>query len=187
MYIPRLKKHYREVVVPELQKRMGYSSPMAVPKILAICINQGVARHKDNRRLVDNLLDTLTLIAGQKAIPTYAKKAISNFKLRAGMIVGGRVTLRGDRMYEFSDLLFNFSLPQVRDFQGLSIKSFDKQFNYTIGLKEQIVFPQVNVDKVGQITGLNITFVTNATTYESSYWLLRELGMPFADLHKKKK
>ncbi len=185
MYTPRLKKKYREEIVAKIQKEFGYNSPMQVPRLKAIHLNIGFARHKENRKAVESLLDNLTLIAGQKAVPTRAKKAISNFKLRAGMVVGGRATVRGDRMFELFDIIVTLALARVRDFRGLNPKGFDKQYHYTIGIKEQIIFPQINVDQVDKITGLNITFVTNAKDRASSYALLRELGMPFADIHKK--
>ncbi|MEM9737921.1 MAG: 50S ribosomal protein L5 [Bacteroidota bacterium] len=187
MYIPRLKKKYNEKIVAKLQKEFGYNSPMQVPRLQAIHLNMGFARHKENRKLVENFLNNLTLIAGQKAVPTRAKKAISNFKLRAGMIVGGRATVRGNRMFELFDIIVTLALARVRDFRGLSPKSFDQQHHYTIGIKEQIIFPQINVDKVDKIAGLNITFVTNAKNRESSYALLKELGMPFANMHKTSK
>lgn len=185
MYTPRLKVKYKQEIVPHLQKELGYKSPMAVPQLQAIYINQGLARVKDNRKIIENAQENLTLIAGQKAVLTKAKNAISNFKLRAGMVVGARVTLRGDKMWEFVDRLFTLNLARVRDFRGVKPNAFDKQGNYTLGLKEQIIFPELNIDKVDKITGLNITFVTTAKEKKTSYALLRALGMPFADMHKK--
>jgi len=184
MYTPRLKKKYKDEIVPMLQKEFGYSSPMQVPKLQGIYINQGIARHKQSPKIIENALHNLTLIAGQKAVPTRAKNAISNFKLRAKMIIGGRVTIHGDRMYEFFDRLVTLALARVRYFRGVKEKAFDKQGNYTLGIREQIIFPEIDIDKVDEITGMNITFVTSAKDPKTSYALLKALGMPFADIHK---
>ena len=179
MAIPRLKKKYYKEIVPALTKKLGFSSPMKVPTILAIHINQGVADAKNNPNLLAKALEELGLITGQKAVPTRAKKPISNFKLRAGMKIGARVTLRGNRMYEFLDRFVNFALPRTRDFKGVSRKAFDGQGNYTYGVREQIMFPEISIDKVNKIRGMNITFVSSAKNDAESYELLTAFGMPF--------
>lgn len=185
MYIPRLKVKYNEKIIPELQKKFGFTSPMQVPRLKAIYINQGLAKYKDNRKILENAQENLTLIAGQKAIFRTAKNAISNFKLRAGMTIATSVTLRGNRMWEFADKLFNLGLARVRDFRGVKVNAFDGQGNYTLGIKEQIIFPEINVDNVDKITGMSITFVLSSDDKETSYALLKALGMPFADMHQK--
>ena len=179
MATPRLKKKYREEIVNALKEKFAYKSVMQVPKLTKISINKGVGDAVADKKLVDIAVTELTTIAGQKAVPTYAKNSISNFKLREGMPIGARVTLRGDRMYEFLDRLVNVSLPRVRDFQGISDKSFDGRGNYTMGVKEQIIFPEIFIDKVKKISGMDITFVTSADTDEESYELLKLFGMPF--------
>jgi large subunit ribosomal protein L5 len=184
MLIPRLKQKYIKEIIPSLKKEGGYSSPMQVPKLLAIHISQGLAEAKTNQKLLDRSIDELTLITGQKAVPTVARKAISNFKLRAGVKIGARVTLRGARMYEFLDRFVNFALPRSRDFSGISDTSFDQQGNYTCGIKEQIIFPEISMDKIDKIRGMNITFVTSAEDRAGSYSLLKALGMPFKNMHK---
>lgn len=176
---PRLKEKYLKEVVPALQEKFQYSSPMQVPRITKISINRGVGNAVADKKLLDNSLEELTLIAGQKAVPTYAKKAISNFKLREEMAIGAKVTLRGNRMYEFLDRLVTVSLPRVRDFQGISDKSFDGRGNYTMGIREQLIFPEIKVDQVKQIGGMDISFVTTAPTDEEALELLKKLGMPF--------
>ena len=183
MYVPRLKKKYFEEVVPKLQEEFGYSSPMQVPRLRAVYLNQGLAKFKDQRRVVENGQEILSLIAGQRAVLRRAKRAISNFKLREGMVVATSVTLRGQRMWDFVDKLFHLGLARVRDFRGLRPSSFDGQGNYTLGLKEQIIFPEVNIDKVEKITGMNVTFVLSGHDRAVNYRLLRALGMPFSDMH----
>lgn len=176
---PRFKEKYLKEVVPALQEKFQYKSPMEVPRLVKIAVNRGVGQAVADKKVLDNSLEELTTIAGQKAVPTYAKKAISNFKLREEMAIGARVTLRGDRMYEFLDRLVTVSLPRVRDFQGISDKSFDGRGNYTLGIREQIIFPEIKVDQVKQISGMDITFVTTANTDEEALELLKRLGMPF--------
>ncbi|GIV34176.1 MAG: 50S ribosomal protein L5 [Chitinophagales bacterium] len=178
-YVPRLKKHYQEKVVPALMQKFSYKSIMQVPRLEKICINKGVNTATQDKKTVDIAVDELTAIAGQKAVPTKARKSISNFKLRENMPIGARVTLRGDRMYEFMDRLIAVSLPRVRDFRGVNNKSFDGRGNYTLGITEQIIFPEIDIDKVSKISGMDITFVTTAKTDAEAYALLEGLGMPF--------
>ena len=165
-------------------KRFGYKSIMQVPKLEKISINRGVNGAVTDKKLVDVALDELTTITGQKAIATFSKKDISNFKLRKNMPIGARVTLRGDKMYEFLDRLISVSLPRVRDFKGINEKSFDGRGNYTMGVTEQIIFPEIDIDKVSRITGMDISLVTTANTDEEAYELLKELGMPFKNVKK---
>ena len=181
---PRLKDKYKSEVIPALMKRFGYKSIMQVPKLEKIAINRGVNGAVADKKLVDVAIDELTTISGQKAIATMSKKDISNFKLRKNMPIGARVTLRGEKMYEFLDRVISVSLPRVRDFKGVSEKSFDGRGNYTMGVTEQIIFPEIDIDKVSRITGMDITFVTTAQTDEEAYELLRELGMPFKNVKK---
>lgn len=178
-YIPRLKKQYKEEVVPHMMEKFNYSSVMEVPQLKKICINQGIGEATQDKKLVESALEELTAIAGQKAVPTKAKKSVSNFKLREGMTIGARVTLRKDRMYEFLDRLVAVSLPRVRDFRGVSDRSFDGRGNYSMGVTEQIIFPEINIDKINKITGMDITFVTSANTDAEALELLKSLGMPF--------
>ena len=178
-YTPRLQKKYREEVIPTLVKKFNYRSIMQAPKLEKICLNRGVNGAVTDKKLVDIALDELSTIAGQKAMSTMSKKDISNFKLRKNMPIGARVTLRGDKMYEFLDRLIAIALPRVRDFKGVNEKSFDGRGNYTLGVTEQIIFPEVDIDKVNKITGLDITFVTTADTDEEAFELLKEMGMPF--------
>jgi len=178
-YQPRLKKKYREEVVSKLMEKFQYGSVMEVPTLTKICINQGVGQATSDKKLVDIAVGELTLIAGQKAVKTIARKSISNFKLREGMPIGARVTLRNTRMFEFLDRLINVALPRVRDFRGINDKSFDGRGNYTLGITEQIIFPEINLDKIPRITGLDITFVTTAKTDEEALELLKLLGLPF--------
>jgi large subunit ribosomal protein L5 len=185
-YTPRLQKKYHDEVIPALQKKFNYKSTMQTPKLTKICINRGVNGAVADKKLIDISLDELTTITGQKAVSTISKKDISNFKLRKGMPIGARVTLRGVKMYEFLDRLIAASLPRVRDFKGVNEKSFDGRGNYTLGITEQIIFPEIDIDKVNKITGLDITFVTTAKTNEEAYALLSELGMPFRDMRKEK-
>ena len=180
----RLKEKYLTEIVPALKEQFQYKSIMQVPKITKISINKGIGEATRDKKLVDIGVDELTLIAGQKAVPTKSKNAISNFKLRENMPIGARVTLRGDTMYEFLDRLISVSLPRVRDFRGINDKGFDGRGNYTLGVKEQIIFPEISIDKIQKISGMDITFVTNAKTDEESYALLRAFGMPFANTAK---
>ena len=175
---PRLKKHYQDVVIKNLTKTQGYSSVMQVPVLEKIVINQGVNGATQDKKLVDIAVNEMTQIAGQKAVPTYARLSISNFKLREGMPIGAKVTLRGVKMYEFLERLVSVALPRVRDFRGLNTK-FDGRGNYTIGITEQIIFPEINIDKVPNITGMDITFVTSAKTDDEGFALLKEMGVPF--------
>lgn len=181
---PRLKNKYKDEVIPALMKRFSYKSIMQVPKLEKISINRGVNGAVNDKKLVDIALEELTTISGQKAIPTMSKKDISNFKLRKNMPIGARVTLRGEKMYEFLDRLIAVALPRVRDFKGVNEKSFDGRGNYTMGVTEQIIFPEIDIDKVNRITGMDITFVTTAQTDEEAYELLKELGMPFKNAKK---
>jgi len=178
-YKARLETKYKETVVPALQEQFNYSSSMEVPRLLKICINQGVGMATQDKKLVENALNEMSLIAGQKAVPTKAKKSISNFKLREEMTIGARVTLRRERMWEFLDRLVSVALPRVRDFRGINDKSFDGRGNYSMGVTEQIMFPEINIEKVSKITGMDITFVTSARTDAESLALLKALGMPF--------
>lgn len=183
-YKPRLAEKYKKEVVPALVKRFSYTTVMQAPKLEKIAINRGVNGAVSDKKLIDIALDELTTITGQKAIATRSKKDISNFKLRKDMPIGARVTLRGDKMYEFLDRLISVALPRVRDFKGINEKSFDGRGNYTMGVTEQIIFPEIDIDKVNKITGLDITFVTTAGTDEEAYELLKELGMPFKNIKK---
>jgi len=178
-YTPRLQAKYQKEVVPALMKKFGYSTVMQVPKLTKICLNRGVNGAVSDKKLIDIALDELSMISGQKAVATRSKKDISNFKLRKNMPIGARVTLRGVKMYEFLDRLVSVALPRVRDFKGVSEKSFDGRGNYTLGVTEQIIFPEIDIDKVSKITGMDITFVTTANTDEEAFELLKEMGMPF--------
>jgi large subunit ribosomal protein L5 len=183
-YTPRLEKKYHDEVIPALVKKFAYSSVMQTPRLEKICLNRGINGAVSDKKLVDISLDELTTISGQKAVATFSKKDISNFKLRKNMPIGARATLRGDKMYEFLDRLIAVALPRVRDFKGVNEKSFDGRGNYTLGVTEQIIFPEIDIDKVNRITGLDITFVTTANTDEEAYELLKELGMPFKNIKK---
>ncbi|MBR9997524.1 MAG: 50S ribosomal protein L5 [Cyclobacteriaceae bacterium] len=176
---PRLKDKYINEVVPAMMEKFKYKSVMQVPKIEKIYINKGIGAATADKKLVDIGVDELTLIAGQKAVPTKAKKSVSNFKLREGMPIGARVTLRGDKMYEFIDRLVAVALPRVRDFRGINEKGFDGRGNYTLGVKEQIIFPEISIDKVNRISGMDITFVISSNSDEESYELLKAMGFPF--------
>lgn len=180
MATPRLKDKYTREIVPALKEKFSYKSVMQVPKIEKICINKGMGVAVTDKKLIDVAVDEITTITGQKAVATKSKKAISNFKLRENMPIGVRVTLRGDRMFEFLDRLVNVALPRVRDFRGISAKGFDGRGNYTLGVREQIIFPEISIDKVNKINGMDITFVTSAKTDEESFELLKQFGMPFA-------
>jgi large subunit ribosomal protein L5 len=178
-YTPRLQEKYKKEVVPALVKKFGYKSVMQAPRLEKICVNRGVNGAVADKKMVDVAVDELATITGQKAVPTVSKKDISNFKLRKGMPIGARVTLRGEKMYEFLDRLVSVALPRVRDFRGISDKAFDGRGNYTLGVTEQIIFPEIDIDKVSKITGMDITFVTTAANNEEAYELLKELGLPF--------
>jgi large subunit ribosomal protein L5 len=183
-YTARLADKYKKEVVPALMKKFGYTTMMQAPKLEKICLNRGINGAVSDKKLVDITVEELTTITGQKAVPTMSKKDISNFKLRKGIPIGARVTLRGIKMYEFLDRLVASALPRVRDFKGVSEKAFDGRGNYTLGITEQIIFPEVDIDKVNKITGMDITFVTTAKTNEEAYELLKELGMPFKNARR---
>jgi len=183
-YTPRLADKYTKEVIPALMKKFAYKTVMQTPKLEKICINRGVNGAVNDKKLIDIAVDELVMITGQKAVPTMSKKDISNFKLRKGMPIGARVTLRGEKMYEFLDRLVSVALPRVRDFKGISDKAFDGRGNYTLGVTEQIIFPEIDIDKITKITGMDITFVTSAQTNEEAYELLKELGMPFKGTKK---
>lgn len=178
-YKPTLKEKYDNQVVKALQEKFGYKNVMQIPKLQKICLNQGVGAAVSDKKLIDTAVDEMTTISGQKATPTMSKKAISNFKLRENMPIGVRVTLRGEKMYEFLERFISISLPRVRDFQGLKIKGFDGRGNYNMGITEQIIFPELNIDKITKINGMDITFVTTAKTDEECFELLKSFGMPF--------
>lgn len=179
MYTPRLKEKYFKQVVPAMKEKFSYKNHMEVPKLEKICINQGIGAAVSDKKLVDQAIEELSVIAGQRAVATKSKKAISNFKLRENLPIGTRVTLRGDRMYEFLDRLISVSLPRVRDFQGLNLKGFDGRGNYNMGITEQIIFPEIVIDKVNRINGMDIAFVTSAKNDEECMSLLKEFGLPF--------
>ena len=181
MATPRLKDKYVKEIVPSLKQKFNYSTVMQVPKIEKICINKGMGVAVSDKKLIDVGIEEITTITGQKAVATRSKKDISNFKLRANVPIGVRVTLRGDKMYGFLDRLMNISLPRVRDFRGVSNKGFDGRGNYTLGVKEQIIFPEISIEKVNKISGMDITFVTTAKTDEESFELLKAFGMPFVN------
>jgi large subunit ribosomal protein L5 len=178
-YVPRLKVKYQKEVAPALMEQFQYKTVMQVPKITKICINQGVGGATQDKKLIEVAVNEMTTIAGQKAVSTKARLSISNFKLREGMPIGVRVTLRGERMYEFLDRLVSAALPRVRDFKGVNDRSFDGRGNYTMGITEQIIFPEIDIDKINKIQGMDITFVTTAPTDAEAMALLKGLGMPF--------
>ena len=178
-YTPRLKEKFGKEIVPSLMKEFDYTNPMQAPRLVKISLNQGVGDAITDKKIIDTAIEEMTLIAGQKAVPTKSKKDISNFKLRRGMPIGARVTLRGNNMYEFLDKLVAVSLPRIRDFKGVNDKGFDGRGNYTMGVPEQIIFPEINIDKVNRINGMDITFVTTARTDREAFALLREFGVPF--------
>ncbi len=182
-YIPALKKKYREEIIPALMKQFNYSSTMQVPRLVKITLNQGIGQATADKKLIEQGVQEMTAIAGQKAVQTVATRDISNFKLRKKMPIGVKVTLRRDRMYEFLERLITVSLPRIRDFRGVSNK-LDGRGNYTLGIREQIVFPEIDIDKINKILGLEITFVTTARTDEEGYALLKEFGIPFKDIKK---
>jgi large subunit ribosomal protein L5 len=177
--IPRIKSKYNDEVVPKLMEQFQYKSIMQVPRLVKISVNQGIGAATSDKKLVDVAIEEMATITGQRPVATRAKKSISNFKLREQMPIGARVTLRNYRMYEFLDRLINIALPRVRDFRGINDKSFDGRGNYTLGVTEQIIFPEIDIDKVNRITGMDITFVTTAKTDAEAYALLSLLGMPF--------
>lgn len=178
---PRLKDKYQSEIVLALKDKFQYKSVMQVPKLTKISINKGIGEAVADKKLIDIGVEELSTITGQKAVPTLAKQSISNFKLREEMPIGARVTLRGNKMYEFLDRLMTVALPRVRDFKGVNDKGFDGRGNYTLGVQEQIIFPEISIDKVNKINGMNITFVTTAGTDEESYELLKAFGIPFAN------
>lgn len=183
-YVPRLKEKYHKEVAPSLIKQFQYKSVMQAPKLVKICINQGLGAATSDKKVVEFAITEMSTIAGQKAVPTKSKTSISNFKLREGMTIGARVTLRNDRMYEFLDRLISVALPRVRDFRGVNDKSFDGRGNYTMGVTEQIIFPEIDIDKVNKISGMDITFVTTAQTDAEALAFLKEMGMPFKNQPK---
>ena len=178
-YTPRLRQEYSERVIAALTEKFGYKNVMEVPKLTKVCLSQGIGKAVSDKKLVDSALEEMTIISGQKAMATYSKKDISNFKLRKGMPIGAKVTLRGDKMWEFADRFVSISLPRTRDFRGIESKGFDGRGNYTLGIKEQIIFPEIDIDKIKNITGMDITFVTTAKTDEEARELLTQLGFPF--------
>jgi large subunit ribosomal protein L5 len=184
-YSPTLKKRYRENITKALQSEFGYKSSMQVPRLQKICLNQGIGAAVSDKKLIESALVEMGQITGQKAIPTKSKKDISNFKLRKGVPIGVMVTLRGDKMYEFLERLINVALPRIRDFRGINDKGFDGKGNYTLGITEQIIFPEINIDKVSRIMGMDITFVTNAPNDKEAFALLREFGLPFKNQKNK--
>ena len=175
----RLKEFYKNEVAPALMQKFNYKSSMQIPRIDKIVVNVGTGDAKDNSKVIDTVIEEITMITGQKAVATTARKSVANFKLREGMKIGVKVTLRGDRMYEFIDRLFNFSLPRVRDFKGINPDAFDGRGNYSLGLKEQLIFPEIEYDKIEKIRGMDIAFVTTAKTDEEGRELLKLMGAPF--------
>ncbi|MBO4344041.1 MAG: 50S ribosomal protein L5 [Clostridia bacterium] len=176
----RLRDYYINEVAPALMKKFEYKSPMQIPKVDKIIINIGAGDAKDNAKVIDNIIADLGTITGQKAVPTYARKSVANFKIRQGMKIGAKVTLRGERMYEFMDRFFNLALPRVRDFKGINPNAFDGRGNYSVGIKEQLIFPEIEYDKIEKIRGMDIVFVTTATNDEHARELLSLMGAPFA-------
>ena len=176
----RFAEMYKNEVAPALMNKFNYKSPMQIPKFNKIVINVGAGDAKDNSKVIDSIIDEISMIAGQKAVPTYARKSVANFKLREGVKIGVKVTLRGERMYEFMDRLFTFALPRVRDFKGINPNGFDGRGNYAMGIKEQLIFPEIEYDKVDKIRGMDIAFVTTANTDEEAKELLTLMGAPFA-------
>ncbi len=177
----RLKETYKSEIAPALMKKFQYKSVMQIPKLDKIVVNIGAGEAKENSKVIEAAISDLTLITGQKAVPTYAKKSVANFKVRAGMKIGAKVTLRGEKMYEFMDRLFNFALPRVRDFKGINPNAFDGRGNYSLGLKEQLIFPEIEYDKIDKIRGMDICFVTTAQTDDEAREMLKAFGAPFAD------
>ena len=183
-YKPRLIKKYKDEIVPALQKQFGYKSIMQVPKLTKISVNQGLGAAITDKKMIDTGIEEMTKITGQRAVPTKSKKDISNFKLRKGMPIGVRVTLRGDNMYEFLDRLISVAIPRVRDFRGINDKGFDGRGNYTFGVTEQIIFPEIELDKVNNINGMDVTIVTSSPTDKECMALLKEFGLPFKNQNK---
>ncbi len=183
-YEPRLKSKYRSDIVKALQGKFQYKSSMQVPRLTKICLNQGLGDAVADKKIIESAINEMTTISGQRAVSTKSRKDISNFKLRAGVPIGVRVTLRGDRMYEFLDRLISVSLPRIRDFRGVNDKGFDGRGNYTLGVTEQIIFPEIDIDKVSKIQGMDITFVTTATKDSEAMELLKEFGIPFKNQNK---
>ena len=181
--IPRLKEKYKKEIVPKLMKELSYSNLMEVPRIEKICLSQGVGDAVSDKKMIDSAVEEMTKIAGQKSLITKSKKDVANFKLRKGMPIGVKATLRSEKMYEFLDRLISVSIPGIRDFQGINAKGFDGRGNYTMGIKEQIIFPEIKVDEVKKITGMDITFVTSAKTDKEAKSLLTEFGLPFKKLN----
>ncbi len=184
-YIPNLKKKYKDEIVGNLQKQFEYKSIMQVPKLVKIALNQGIGDATQDKKLIDSAVKEMSLIAGQAAVSVNARLSVSNFKLREGMPIGVRTTLRGDKMYEFLERLISVALPRVRDFRGINDKSFDGRGNYSMGIKEHIIFPEIDMDKINKIQGMDITFVTTAPNDAEAFALLKELGMPFKNQNKK--
>jgi large subunit ribosomal protein L5 len=178
-YIPRLKKQYKDEITPALMKQFEFKNVMQVPRLVKICLNQGMGSAITDKKLLETGVVEMTSIAGQKAVTTKSKTDISNFKLRRGVPIGIRVTLRGDNMYEFLDRLVSVSIPRIRDFKGISDKGFDGRGNYTFGVPEQIIFPEIDLDKVAKMNGMDVTFVTTAKNDKEAYALLKEFGLPF--------
>lgn len=176
----RFSEKYKNEVAPALMSKFGYTSVMQIPKFNKIVINVGCGDAKDNSKVIDKVIEEITLISGQKAVPTYARKSVANFKLREGMKIGVKVTLRGEKMYEFMDRFFNLALPRVRDFKGINPNAFDGRGNYSLGIKEQLIFPEIEYDKIEKIRGMDIVFVTTATNDEHARELLTLMGAPFA-------
>jgi large subunit ribosomal protein L5 len=176
---PRLQEKYKSEVIKQMTEKFGYKSVMQVPKLLKIVLNQGVKGAVADKKLVNNAVDEMTIIFGQKAVATYSKKDIANFKLRSGMPIGAKVTLRSNQMYEFLDRFVSVSLPRVRDFRGINNKGFDGRGNYNMGITEQIIFPEIDIDKINKISGMDITFVTSAKTDAECFELLKLMGLPF--------
>ncbi len=184
-YIPSLKTKYKEEIAPALIKEFGYKTPMQCPRLLKISINQGLGKAAlVDKKVIDKGIEEMTMITGQKAVQTISKKDISNFKLRRGMPVGVRVTLRGERMYEFLERLITASIPRIRDFRGINDKGFDGMGNYTFGISEQIIFPEIDIDKIDRLQGMDITFVTSAKTDKEAMSLLKQFGLPFKNQQK---
>ena len=176
----RLKEYYKSEVAPALMKKFNYKSPMQIPRFDKVVINVGAGEAKDNAKVIDSIMSDLALITGQKPVLTFAKKSVANFKIRKGMKIGVKVTLRGDKMFEFIDRLFNLALPRVRDFKGINPDAFDGRGNYSLGLKEQLIFPEIDYDKVDKVRGMDIVFVTTAPNDEEAKELLSLMGAPFA-------
>lgn len=178
-YTPRLQERYKSEIVKQMTEKFGYKSVMQVPRLQKIVLNQGVKGAVADKKLVNNAVDEMTIISGQKAVATYSKKDIANFKLRSGMPIGAKVTLRSNQMFEFLDRFVSVSLPRVRDFRGINNKGFDGRGNYNMGITEQIIFPEIDIDKINKISGMDITFVTSAKTDAEAFELLKLMGLPF--------